>query len=127
MSATHQQKDKKETSQQRTLTIMVLVVVSVFLLCNFADLIWWIWKSVANDNPPDILGCISIFTEMLHSCVNVIIYAAFGKQFRKTFFELFCSSCQAHDSEIGSEFPLRTNQTMKTDLPTHSTKFNSEV
>ena len=127
MSATHQQRDKKQTSQQRTLTIMVISVVSMFLLCNLADLIWWIWKSVANDNPPDILGCISIFTEMLHSCVNVIIYVAFGKQFRKTFFQIFCSSCHNHNSEIGSEFPLRPNQRMKTDLHTNSTKFNSKV
>ena len=55
---------------------------------------------------------------MFNSCVNVIIYATFGKQFRKKFFELFCSPCQKYDSEISSEIPLKTNATAKTDLST---------
>jgi hypothetical protein len=118
MSETHHEKNKADMSQQRRLTIMVIVVVTVFLVCNIADFIWWISKTTTGENPADILTCTSIFTEMFNSCVNVIIYATFGKQFRKKFFELFCSPCERYDSEISSEIPLNTNVTAKTNLST---------
>ena len=97
---------------------MIIIVVSVFLLCNITDLIWWIWKTVAGNEPPDFLLCVTVFTEMLHSCVNVMIYASFGK-FKSEFYDFFCSPCLRQDSEIATDLPpLKSNLTTKTSLPT---------
>ena len=72
--------------------------------------------------PPPIWDCLSIFTEMLNSCVNVVIYASFGKQFRKTFFELFCSPCQkGNQVGPGQVLELKENSSSKTNSATNNT------
>ena len=122
MTETHLQNDKDKMSKERKLTLMVITVVSVFLLCNITDLIWWIWKTVAGNEPPEILLCVSVFTEMLHSCVNVIIYASFGK-FKQQFYELFCKPCLRRDIETRTELQrLKSNLTTKASLLSFKTQ-----
>ena len=122
MTETHQQNDKDKMSKERKLTLMVITVVSVFLLCNITDLIWWIWKTVAGNEPPDFLLCVTVFTEMLHSCVNVMIYASFGK-FKSEFYDFFCSPCLRQDSEIATDLPpLKSNLTTKASLLSYKTQ-----
>merc|ERR1711971_865346 len=76
--------------------------------------------------PPPIWDCLSIFTEMLNSCVNVVIYASFGKQFRKTFFELFCSPCQkGNQVGPGQVLELKENSSSKTNSATNNTGMTS--
>ena len=76
--------------------------------------------------PPPIWDCLSIFTEMLNSCVNVVIYASFGKQFRKTFFELFCSPCQkGNQVGPGQVLELKENSSSKTNSATNNTGITS--
>ena len=42
-----------EKSQTRKVTIMVVVLVGVFLLCNITNFIWWMMKNfITNFNPP---------------------------------------------------------------------------
>ena len=125
MSDTHHETDKTAMSQQRRLTIMIIVVVGVFIICNSVDFIWWIWKTTTKSHPPQILGCFTNFLQMFNCCVNVIIYAAFGKQFRKKFFELFCSPCQRYNEKINSEIPLKKKSTTKTDISKTSSKSTS--
>ena len=76
--------------------------------------------------PPPIWKCLSIFTEMLNSCVNVVIYASFGKQFRKTFFEIFCSPCQkGNQVGPGQVLELKENSSSKTNSATNNTGMTS--
>ena len=77
------------------------------------DCIWWIFKSDSTT-----LICLSVFTHTLNCCVNVIIYASFGKMFQQTFFELFCTKFQVEQvkkerSVAGTPIPLRTTFTRK--------------
>ena len=78
-----------------------------------SDCIWWIFKSDSTT-----LICLSVFTHTLNCCVNVIIYASFGKMFQQTFFELFCTKFQEEQvkkerSVAGTPISLRTTFTRK--------------
>ena len=76
--------------------------------------------------PSPLWVCLSIFTEMLNSCVNVVIYASFGKQFRKTFFEIFCSPCQkGNQVGPGQVLELKENSSSKTNSATNNTGMTS--
>ena len=96
-------------SEQKKITIMIIVVVGVFLVCNTFDCIWWILYSL-KVKLPDMFFCVSIFTKMLNSSVNVIIYASFGKKFRDSFSELFCTRCQTQEDKTVVHIPLKTLQ-----------------
>ena len=96
-------------SEQKKITIMIIVVVGVFLVCNIFDCIWWILDSL-KVKLPDMFYCVSIFTEMLNSSVNVIIYATFGKKFRDSFSELFCTRCQTQEDKTVVHITLKTLQ-----------------
>ena len=100
-----------QQSQKRKVTIMVLVLVSVFVLCNIAEFVWWMLKTHKEAfNPLGSFTCFTEFALTLNSSVNVIIYGTFGEKFRKTFRNLFCSSCSNQNelSILASEsIPLR--------------------
>ena len=96
-------------SEQKKITIMIIVVVGVFLVCNTFDCIWWILYSLKVELP-DMFYCVSIFTKMLNSSVNVIIYASFGKKFRDSFSELFCTRCQTQEDKTVVHIQLKTLQ-----------------
>ena len=77
------------------------------------DCVWWIFES---ENTT--LICFSVFSHTLNCCVNVIIYASFGKKFQQTFYELFCTKFQEEQvakerSVAGTPIPLRTTITRK--------------
>jgi len=109
-----------DDSQERKLTIMIIVIVGVFFLCNIPDCIWWIIESASkSESESETFICFSVFTHTLNCTVNVIIYASFGKKFQQTFFELFCAKFQEEQvkkerSAAGTPIPLRTTITRKT-------------
>ena len=107
MSDAHHDKEKESMLQQRRLTIMIIAIVSVFIICNAADLVWWIWKISVRSHPPPILGCFSAFLQMFNCCINVVIYAVFGKNFRKQFYQTFCSSFQRYSLNINNDIPMK--------------------
>ena len=112
-------------SEQKKITIMVIVVVGVFLVCNTLECIWWILH-ILEVKMPQIFYCTSIFTKMLNSSGNVIIYATFGKKFRDSFSELFCGSCQSQEDKSEVHIPLKAlqknvqSETMETALKSSS-------
>ena len=112
-------------SEQKKITIMVIVVVGVFLVCNTLDCIWWILH-ILEVKMPQIFYCTSIFTKMLNSSGNVIIYATFGKKFRDSFSEIFCGRCQSQEDKTDVHIPLKAlqkkvqSETMETALKSSS-------
>ena len=96
-------------SEHKKITIMVIVVVGVFLVCNTLDCIWWILH-ISKVKMPQMFYCTSIFTKMLNSSCNVIIYATFGKKFRDSFSEIFCGRCQSQEDKTVEHIPLKTLQ-----------------
>ena len=109
-----------EKSQTRKVTIMVVVLVGVFVLCNITNFIWWMMKNfIQNFNPPGVFTCFTDFAETLSSSVNIIVYGIFGEKFRKTFYELFCPPCFKRDAQRRKpeSIPLmRRHDTLKTSV-----------
>nr|ANO39061.1 GCR096 [Schmidtea mediterranea] len=68
-------------------TRMIVVVVSIFIFCQFPALIYNIKFGIqpANDISWEIISEIRNFLVILNSAVNFILYCAFGQKFRRTF------------------------------------------
>ena len=60
--------------QQRKLSIMVLVFVGVFIVCNLPDAIFWMKYTYGDKTELNSLACFSEFAEVLNASVNVIVY-----------------------------------------------------
>lgn len=86
------------------LAVMLLVVVSVFFLCNVLAFIINVLELL--DITIDELTMSSNLLVTINSSVNFIIYCIFGQKFRKLFLKMFCwgilSSNRGRDVAIES-------------------------
>ncbi|KAK8753491.1 hypothetical protein OTU49_004665 [Cherax quadricarinatus] len=71
------------------LAVMLLVVVTVFFVCNVLAFIINILELL--DITIDLLTMASNLLVTINSSVNFIIYCIFGQKFRKLFLKMFCS------------------------------------
>lgn len=70
------------------LAVMLLVVVSVFFICNVLAFIINVLELM--DIVIDELTMVSNLLVTINSSVNFIIYCIFGQKFRKVFLKMFC-------------------------------------
>ena len=86
------------TDQDNNITLVMIIVVLVFILCQApARIVQMIWsyQSHVCDDYRFYLTELSKFLEVLNSSVNFFIYCAFRKQFRITLRETFCGQYRA--------------------------------
>ncbi|KAK3098860.1 hypothetical protein FSP39_023800 [Pinctada imbricata] len=82
-------------SRENNVTIMLVSVVIVFMICQVPALIYnTAWaidnKIVTTRYEWEVLSTVRNFMVTLNSCVNFILYCAFGQKFRRTFVRTFC-------------------------------------
>ena len=96
---------------------MALFIVGVFLICNIAECIWWLvhhTAEVKEGYADDVFTCLTNFSQVFNSSINVIIYSIFGKAFRENFLGFFCRIWP--DEQIKSNFTTTNNTTALTKL-----------
>ncbi|KAK7087045.1 G-protein coupled receptor activity protein [Halocaridina rubra] len=85
------------------LAVMLLVVVTVFFLCNVLAFILNVLELL--DISVDNLTITSNLLVTVNSSVNFIIYCIFGQKFRKLFLKMFCSQilphCTGREASLG--------------------------
>jgi hypothetical protein len=72
------------------LSIMLMVIVLVFLICNTPELVWIILMVFGQAN--EKVTQLSNVLLVSNSAVNFIIYCIFGSRFREIFCKVFCCS-----------------------------------
>ena len=101
------------TNLNRNLTVLIILIVSVYMLCNFPKCIFMFYKLVnqlSNDqacveftsriNSPDskaflIIQVVTELLNVLNSCMNFVVYCLVGSRFRKELKTLLtCKSCK---------------------------------
>ena len=110
------QKDMNKTSKHReNITLMLVVVVSIFIICELPDLILRIVATLGeflSNMAIDyiILKYINVFTNLMlavNSSINFLIYCLIGKKFRKILAEMYaCRHGRSGRSEMSETEPL---------------------
>ena len=104
------QKQRKDMnvrqSRENNVTIMLVSVVIVFMICQVPALVYnTAWaiddRFVEATYEWKVLSTVRNFMVTLNSCVNFILYCAFGQKFRRTFVRTFCL-CFADVDELRS-------------------------
>ena len=95
ISTNNQEKENRYSKNSRRITVMIIVVVSIFIFCQLPDLIASI---IGRFNPdPTIYEYYNGAKEMLlvfNTSCNFFIYLYFNRRFRAQCIEMFkCSSC----------------------------------
>ena len=108
----------KPKLHQRKLTIMAMVLVTVFVICNSFYSIYFILRGLkiisSKATVSQYLYPIACLFTVLNSSVNVIIYGIFDMKFRRVFLSLFCGICLPQSSILKKETstPLATRRTL---------------
>lgn len=100
MAVKQSQKQRRDMnvrqSRENNVTIMLVIVVIVFMLCQFPALIYNVAFAINQTKLRDsygweVLSAIRNFMVTLNSAVNFMLYCAFGQKFRRIFMRTFCS------------------------------------
>ena len=86
---------------ERQLTIMLLLVTTLFLILLIPTYIRFIYTSFVRGTTPSSFAGHELFTRVSHnlyttnSCINFFLYCISGKKFRNDLKEIFCSDAIA--------------------------------
>ncbi len=106
----------RSTKHRENITLMLVVVVTVFILCELPDLIVRvIYSFIVFLKPKNFdlnrLRYVNVTTNALltlNSGINFLIYCLIGNKFRKILWEMCCSRGRAGLSEVSETEPLTT-------------------
>ena len=104
---THAQNDRtiRQQREQHKITMMLIVVVIVFLVCQIPQAVaniylGYVYSKYGDQMPMTmryrarILGSILNFLVIVNASINFVLYSSFSKKFRRTFRILFCRCCR---------------------------------
>ena len=83
------------TARENNLTIMLIVVILVFLLCQLPSIADNIFLAILEQEELYSVNyvkftCISNLMVVINSATNFYLYCVFGRKFRKVFLKVFC-------------------------------------
>lgn len=94
---THNSKKMSTGNADRSVTLMLVLVVIVFTICQLPALFTQIWsgfRDESNSNLYRYIGEVTNFMVTLNSSTNFIIYCIFGQKFRELMCLTFCGRCR---------------------------------
>ena len=105
----------KAQKRETNLATMMIVIVSVFTICNLYQGMFWILKyyDLVSDLTILYLDSFSDFLEVFTSSTNVLIYVKFSDKFQKKFLEFFCS-CLKERNQVPDIEMTETGKPKKT-------------
>ena len=109
---------KKPKRHEKTLTIMTMVIVLVFAICNSFYGLYYILRSqelITKIQKSYLYPTACVFL-VLNSSVNVIIYGIFNKKFRITFVSLFCFCVKQTKTRLSMEQKSRYSASPRLNL-----------
>ncbi len=101
-------KNDKRNKEQHKITLMLIIVVIVFFLCQLpqASLNMYVtYLTVTESGQPHhgpiVIICANVFNllVMINASTNFILYSSFSNRFRRTFKQLFCKFVKQKDTK----------------------------
>ena len=105
------------SNPNRSLTVLIILIVSVYMICNFPKCIFMFYKLVnqqsnnqacvemtSSSNSPNskaylVIQVVTELLNVLNSCMNFIVYCLVGSRFRRELKRLLvCKSCRKSKS-----------------------------
>ena len=95
----------KEIRGERSITIVMVTIVLVFLVCHTPDRVFQILMHLTDipicPSPVFFLSNVSNFLIILNSSTNFLIYYVLRPRFRQIFLMYFCGGCGGFDQKHG--------------------------
>lgn len=135
-SMDHRRKDliSKSTQHRENITLMLVVVVTVFIVCQLPDVVLRLIATQTHPLPGSRAAfhfrCVNSVTNLmltLNSSVNFLIYCLVGRKFRRILVQMFSGSCcRIPGHRATSEtYERQQMESMPPDLTNHVTRLNA--
>ena len=75
-------------AKERSLTLMSITIVSVFVICNFFSSIYYVLRTPDYNTRDEYTHSTAKLFVTINSSANIVIYIVFNSKFRETFVSL---------------------------------------